>query len=96
MREVKNAIYYVLFNEQKHLEKSTYSKVSEYSSLLCVKEALFLIRKFAKEKKVTIEVEKTFEWTTDLSQSYLFRKGWALICAESASHHHRKRTDTSL
>jgi hypothetical protein len=50
IREVKNAIHYVLFNKQRH-EKRKYSTIDHYSSLLLMENALTLIKKFAQEKK---------------------------------------------
>ncbi len=73
-REVKHAIHYVLFNRQKH-EKGTYSAVDEYSSLLSLENVLRLVQKFAKEKKITIEIRKGEIWKGDQSDSWLYQRG---------------------
>ena len=73
-REVKNAIHYVLFNEQKH-ETGTCSAVNQYSSLLSIEGGLVLIRKYAQKKKITIKVEKGGPWIGDVTNSYIFLRG---------------------
>lgn len=57
LREVRNALGYVLFNQQKH-ERGTYTAIDGYSSLLCVPDALKIIRRFAFEKKITVKIKK--------------------------------------
>ncbi|MES2527774.1 MAG: transposase [Bdellovibrionota bacterium] len=77
-REARNAIHYVLFNEQKH-DKGTCSAVNEYSSLLSIKEGLELIRKFAVKRKISIRIEKGEKWIGDESRSFVFRKAWETL-----------------
>jgi REP element-mobilizing transposase RayT len=77
-REARNAIHYVLFNEQKH-DSGTCSSVNEYSSLLSIKEGLELIRKFAKKKKISIRIERTELWKGDESRSYVYKKAWETL-----------------
>ncbi|MES2527306.1 MAG: transposase [Bdellovibrionota bacterium] len=66
LREAKNAVHYVLFNQQKH-ERGTYSVINEYSSVLSLKNGLELIRNFAKEKKITITIQNGGPWIPDQS-----------------------------
>ncbi len=77
IRETKNAVRYVVFNQQKH-EKGTYSKVDEYSSVLSHKE---WIKEFAKRGKMTLLIGKRSEWESDKVRSYLLRISMAeLFC----------------
>lgn len=73
VQETRTAVLYVLFNKQKH-EKGTYSKIDEYSSILMMENALEVIRNFAKNMKITIEVGKAEDWELDKSRSYLLSK----------------------
>lgn len=72
MRETKNAVYYVLFNKQKH-EKGTYSKIDEYSSLLSHPRSLEIIKTFALSNRMTIEIGKGEIWRGDYGKCYLIR-----------------------
>ncbi len=72
LREVKHAVHYVLFNQQKH-EKGTYSVINDYSSVLSLKNGLDLIREFAKDKRITLKIDKGSDWVPDLGTSYYFR-----------------------
>ena len=74
IRETKNAVHYVLFNKQKH-GKGTYSKIDEYSSLLGLKNALKIIRKYSKDKKMTLIVGKIKEIDMDIGRSFLIKQG---------------------
>lgn len=74
LKEVKHAVHYVLFNQQRH-ETGTYTKVDGYSSLLSIDKALMLIKKFAQEKKMVVRIEKGEDWKPDLPLSYLFKRG---------------------
>ena len=73
-REVKHALHYVLFNQQKH-ESGTCSTINDYSSILCLERGMELLRKFAKEKRITITIQKGDPWIPDPGRSYLYRKG---------------------
>lgn len=73
-REVKHALQYVLFNQQKH-EKGTYSAVSDYSSVLFLERGMELIQKFAKQKRITIKIVKGESWIPDPGNSFLYKKG---------------------
>lgn len=73
-REVKHALQYVLFNQQKH-ESGTYSAIDEYSSLLFLERGMELVRKFAKDKSMTIRIQKGEAWSADPGLSYLYKKG---------------------
>lgn len=76
LRETKNAVNYVLFNQQKH-EKGTYSKIDEYSSLLSTKTALDMIKDFAKRAGMVLVVEKATLWPSDKERSYLLKQAMA-------------------
>lgn len=75
LRETKNAIQYVLFNQQKH-EKGIYSKIDEYSSLLQTEHALILIKNFARLHKMTLILEKGEAKYIDRARSYLAQQGY--------------------
>lgn len=72
--ETKNAIRYVLFNQQLH-EKGTYSKIDEYSSLLSIKRPWKFIQEFAKDKKMTLIISKSETWELDQGKSFLTKQG---------------------
>ncbi len=72
LKETKNAVQYVLFNEQKH-EKGRCSTVDGYSSLLGLGNALDLIREFAKKKKITIKIGEIEKWPPDIPGSHLLK-----------------------
>lgn len=78
-REAKNAIRYVLFNQQKHDSprggQDTCSTVNEYSSVLALENGLELIRNFARKTKITIRIEKGSVWKGDLGRSYIYKRG---------------------
>lgn len=57
LQETKNAIHYVLFNQQKHANTKA-STIDEYSSILYLKNSLELIKAFAKKKKMTLTVNR--------------------------------------
>jgi REP element-mobilizing transposase RayT len=60
LREIKNAVQYVLFNEQKHT-KTKFSKITGYSSVLYLENGLNLVRNFAKKNNLTLQIEKPRE-----------------------------------
>lgn len=70
IKETKNAVFYVLFNKQKH-EKGTYSKIDGYSSILYAKKGLQWIQDFAKKEKITLKLEKGDSIPMDPGKSYL-------------------------
>lgn len=74
VQETKNAIAYVLFNQQKH-ERGAYSVIDEYSSLLCLKNALVLIRNFAKTQHMYLKIRPGDRWEPDRRGSFLLQKG---------------------
>ncbi len=74
VREIKNAILYVLFNQQKH-EKGKFSRIDEYSSLLSTDYAMKLIQNFAWKEKITLKIEKGGRFSPDESRRYLLRRG---------------------
>lgn len=73
IRESKNALQYVLFNQQRH-DRGTYSKVDEYSSVLSLKNGLDLVRKYAKMNRMTISIGKA-AWVPDIAGSYIMNRG---------------------
>lgn len=74
VRETKNAILYVLFNQQKH-EKGKNSQIDEYSSLLSLNYAMKLIQNFVRKEKITLRIERGGRFSPDESRSYLLRRG---------------------
>ncbi len=78
LRETRNAVKYVLFNQQKH-EKGTYSKVDGYSSLLTNGKALLWVSQFAKRTKMTIQIGKEEPWPRELEKSHLLRLSMACL-----------------
>ncbi|WP_408097836.1 transposase [Peredibacter sp. HCB2-198] len=78
LRETKNAIQYVLFNQHKH-EKGTYTRVDEYSSLLSLKENRKVIQHYAQRVKITIEIKRAEFWELEVGRSYLSRRGLELL-----------------
>jgi hypothetical protein len=72
IRETKNALRYVLFNQQKH-EKGTCSTVNEYSSVLSMERGLELIRKFAKDKRMVLKIQKGELWKSN-DGPYLYQR----------------------
>lgn len=55
LRETKNAITYVFFNQQKH-DRAKKSHVDEYSSLLGLENAAVLIKKYAQKFGISLVV----------------------------------------
>ena len=72
IRETRNAIYYVLFNQQKH-EKGTSSTIDEYSSVLSVGYGMELVRLFAKRSKMTLKIGRS-QWESDPPAFWLVTK----------------------
>lgn len=78
VQETKNAVQYVLFNQQKH-EKGRYSKIDEYSSLLSLRNSLLIIKKYAQIKKMTLKIARGNTWILDSGVSYLLTRGTRLL-----------------
>ena len=78
IQETKNAIRYVLFNQQSH-EKGTYSKIDGYSSVMLIQNALELIKRFAVTSRITLKVERTEQWELDGERSFLLKRGLNLL-----------------
>lgn len=72
VRETRNAVHYVLFNEQKH-DKGTCSTVDEYSSLLCLNNAMELISELCRKKKIQIRIGRGERWLPDYPESHILR-----------------------
>lgn len=79
LSETKNAILYVLFNQQKH-EGRKISRIDEYSSLLLMEKALHIIRRFAVSSGITLKLTKSDSWRLDKGRSYLLQKSLEAIC----------------
>lgn len=73
LKETRNAVRYVLFNQQKH-EKGTYSVIDEYSSLLTLKAAGRLIMSFAKKNKMTLKIGNVVIEILDGPLSFLLKR----------------------
>lgn len=84
IQESKNAINYVLFNQQSH-EVQRFSKIDGYCSLLAFREALPLIRDFARKKKMTLAIGKRGNYD-ELSpgMSFLYKRSWNVLTARVA------------
>lgn len=78
LRETKNAIQYVLFNQHRH-EKGIYTKIDGYSSLIHLKEGHKIVQHYAQRMKITIEIKRQERWDLDVGQSYLTRRGLELL-----------------
>ncbi len=74
VREIRNAVQYVLFNKQKH-EKGNFSTIDGFSSLLSLDNAMRLIQNFAGKEKITIKIGMSERFTLDESRSWLLRRG---------------------
>jgi hypothetical protein len=75
VQEAKNAIEYVLFNQQKH-SKVNFSVVTGHSSVLYIKEGIKIISNFARKKRIRLKVEKIWEeFHLDAPSSYFLSKG---------------------
>lgn len=73
LKETKNAVMYVLFNQQKH-EKGIYSKVDGYSSLLSMKNAFKLISRFSSNRQCTIKIINSEFWKGDNPSGYVLKR----------------------
>lgn len=74
LRESRNAIHYVLFNQQRH-DKKIVSVIDEYSSIMLLRNAIELIRHYTVTKNVTLKIEKSDDFKLDQEISYFLRKG---------------------
>lgn len=74
LQEARNAIQYVLFNQQKHEKKPT-SAIDEYSSLLLLTNAIELIKSYSVSKNMTLIIRRRDEFKMDPERSYLLRAG---------------------
>lgn len=77
IRETRNAIYYVLFNQQKHerprRQPGTSSTIDEYSSVLSLAYGIDLVRIFAKRSRMTLKIQKN-QWESDPPASWLVKR----------------------
>lgn len=81
-REVKHAVHYVLFNQQKH-DSGTYSVINEYTSVLSLNEGLVLARKFASKTKMTLKIDRGETWVLDRGMSYIYNRGWKELLGDT-------------
>lgn len=72
IKETRNAVYYVLFNKQKH-EKGTYSTIDEYTSLWGLNDWRKLVKKFAVKTRQTIKIGPPTDWDSDYPHSYILK-----------------------
>lgn len=82
LRETRNAVHYVLFNQQKH-EKGQYSKIDGYSSLLSMDKALEVIKRYAKTARKTLKIGRAENWELDQERSYLLKQGIIQLIAKT-------------
>lgn len=70
LRETKNAVHYVLFNEQRHYG----NRIDGFSSLLSLPDALKRAKEFAKSKQVTLILGKIADYgELGLPESFLLK-----------------------
>lgn len=74
VQEAKNAIRYVLFNQQKH-ENKKQSFIDEYCSILSLPSALDLIRNFVVENRIILTIKNCESWSLDSGRSYFSIEG---------------------
>ncbi len=72
LRETRNAIHYVIFNQQKH-EKKKFSNIDEYSSVLSLPNALRIIKRFSQAAAMILKIKHIVIWNLDRGKSYLAR-----------------------
>lgn len=72
IKETKNAVYYVLFNKQKH-EKGTYSEIDEYTSLSSIRNWKEMVRKFAINSRQVLKIGKQDIWQSDNPHSHVLK-----------------------
>lgn len=77
VRETKNALMYVLFNQQKH-ERGICSTIDEYSSVLCFANGLELVRKFAIKNKMILKIQRTV-WVPDEPETWLVKMALSIL-----------------
>ena len=82
LRETRNAVFYVLFNQQRH-EKGIYSVIDGYSSVLGRGD---LIKKFLKIKKMVLKVAREDTWKGPDPTSWLLTMA---LSNQKASHTYR-------
>lgn len=72
VRETRNAIHYVIFNQQKH-EKKKISTIDEYSSVLSLPNALKIIKRFSQATAMILKIKHIEIWNLDRGKSYFAR-----------------------
>lgn len=72
IRETRNAVHYVLFNEQRHNGR----RVDEFSSLISAPEAVSLIKSFVQAKRISLVVSRSDPFHLDDGRSFLFQRAW--------------------
>lgn len=82
IQETRNAINYVLFNQQRH-EKGTCSTVNEYSSVLSLQDGILLVQNWSRRKKMVLRIENGEGWKADSGLSYLSNRAMKLLTSSS-------------
>lgn len=72
LKETRNAVHYVLFNQQRH-DKKKNSEVNDYSSLLSLSHALRLCQEYAQKHRISLRINPGEGWLADPAGSYLLR-----------------------
>ncbi len=78
LRESRNAVNYVLFNQQKH-EKGRYTRIDNYSSIFSIDRAINIIKNYAIEKNIFIQMDKSETWNGDKASSFLLKRTLYLL-----------------
>jgi REP element-mobilizing transposase RayT len=74
LREARNAITYVLFNQQKH-EKGTCSTIDGFTSVLSLENGLALVKEYGRRKKMVLKINCEEFWRADVGKSWLGKRG---------------------
>ena len=81
LRETRNAIHYVLFNQERH-EKGRCSEISDYSSVLSLLCGRKLVQNFARRRRITLKLGSHSPWDPDPAKSFLGREGLGRLFCE--------------
>jgi ubiquinone biosynthesis protein Coq4 len=69
-REVKHAVHYVAFNQQKH-EKGTYTVIDEFTSAI---SDLKMVQEYAKRMKITMKIQGSTFLDMDRPRIFILAK----------------------
>lgn len=70
IQQTKHALYYVLFNKQKH-EKGTCSTIDEFCSVWGIKDAISI---YARSNRMTLKLGEMGYWRADCPVSYFLKR----------------------